>query len=156
MSAMRWLEHRIPPPLVGAIVALGMWAVAGSGPHFAIVPGLKYAVVGILVAGGIAVDGLAIMAFRTSRTTVNPLKPERASSMVTGGVYAITRNPMYLGMGLLLLAWAVWLSALLPFAGPVLYVLYLTRFQIQPEERVLRGLFGQEYVDYCGRVRRWL
>ena len=63
---------------------------------------------------------------------------------------------MYVGLALLLLAWAVYLAALLPFAGIVLFVLYLTRFQIQPEERVLQRLFGEQYADYAARVRRWL
>ena len=63
---------------------------------------------------------------------------------------------MYVGMGLLLLAWAVYLAALLPLAGPVVYVLYITRFQIQPEERVLASIFGEQYAAYASRVRRWL
>ncbi len=63
---------------------------------------------------------------------------------------------MYVGMCFLLLAWAVHLSALLPFAGPVLFALYITRFQIQPEERALIQLFGEQYVQYTARVRRWL
>jgi protein-S-isoprenylcysteine O-methyltransferase Ste14 len=63
---------------------------------------------------------------------------------------------MYVGMALLLLAWAVYLSALLSFAGPVIFILYITRFQIQPEERALQGIFGEEFAAYAARVRRWL
>jgi protein-S-isoprenylcysteine O-methyltransferase Ste14 len=150
------LDHRIPPPVVGALVAAAMWGISTIGPQFPLASGPKYAAVLILVVVGSAFDLLGILAFRRSRTTVNPLKPERASSMVTGGVYRVSRNPMYVGMALLLLAWAVYLSALLPFAGPVIYVLYITRFQIEPEERVLKGLFGEEYSAYAARVRRWL
>lgn len=89
-------------------------------------------------------------------TTINPLSPRKSTALVTGGVYRFTRNPMYLGMACLLTAWAVWLAALLAFAGPVLFVLYITRFQIRPEERVLTELFGLPYTDYTQRVRRWL
>ena len=117
---------------------------------------LRYAAVGVFIVAGVAFDLLGLAAFRTLRTTVNPLKPERASALVTVGIYRITRNPMNVGMSLLLLAWAVCLSALLPFAGPALFVLYLTRFQIQPEERALKALFGEEYTAYAARVRRWL
>jgi protein-S-isoprenylcysteine O-methyltransferase Ste14 len=113
-------------------------------------------VIAILVAAGLVFDVLGILAFRTFRTTINPLKPERASSIVTGGVYRVSRNPMYLGMALLLLAWATYLSALWSLAGPVLYVWYITRFQIVPEERVLERMFGDEYLAYTARVRRWL
>jgi protein-S-isoprenylcysteine O-methyltransferase Ste14 len=153
---MPFLEHRIPPPLVGALIALAMWSVSAVGPAllFAAMP--TYVTVAFLVIAGLVFDLLGLLAFRKSRTTVNPLKPERATALVMGGVYKITRNPMYVGMSLFLLAWAVWLSALLPFAGPVAFVLYITRFQIQPEERVLLEMFGDEYAAYAARVRRWL
>jgi protein-S-isoprenylcysteine O-methyltransferase Ste14 len=150
------LEHRIPPPVVGALVAAAMWATSALAPQLSIASGPKYAAIAVLVVAGLAFDLLGLLAFRTSRTTVNPLKPERASVLVTGGVYRVSRNPMYVGMALLLLALAIYLSALIPFAGPVLFVLYVTRFQIQPEERVLKGIFGDEYLAYAARVRRWL
>ena len=124
-----------------------MWGIAGLGPQLPIARGPAWLAVAILVAIGLAFDVLGIMAFRASRTTVNPLKPERASALVTGGVYRVTRNPMYVGMVFLLLAWAVYLSAVLPFAGIVVFVLYITRFQIQPEERVLNGIFGDTVFD---------
>ena len=110
----------------------------------------------LLVMAGAAFDALGILAFRALRTTVNPLKPERASALVTSGVYRVTRNPMYVGMVLFLLAWAVYLSAALPFAGPLVFALYITRFQIRPEERVLEASFGACYSAYAARVRRWL
>ncbi|MGV3740892.1 MAG: methyltransferase family protein [Burkholderiaceae bacterium] len=153
---MSFLEHKIPPPVIGAIAALTMWGVSGLGPALAFATSPKYVMVAFLVIAGLAFDLLGLLAFRASRTTINPLKPERTTALVTSGVYKITRNPMYVGMSLLLLAWAVWLSALLPFAGPVVFVLYITRFQIQPEERVLLELFGEEYATYALRVRRWL
>lgn len=150
------LELKIPPPVVGALTAAAMWGVSALGPQLSFASGPRYAAVAILVVAGVAFDLLGLVAFRASRTTINPLKPERASALVTGGVYRLTRNPMYVGLGLLLLALTVYLSALLPFAGPVLFVLYITRFQIQPEERVLSGIFGEEYSTYAARVRRWL
>jgi protein-S-isoprenylcysteine O-methyltransferase Ste14 len=150
------LDHRIPPPLVGALSGLAMWLVAPIGPALAISPAVRYAAAGLLVAAGLAFDLLGLLAFRASRTTVNPMRPQRASALVTSGVYRITRNPMYVGMCCLLSGWAIHLSALLPFAGPVLFVLYVTRFQIQPEERVLGQLFGAQYTEYTNRVRRWL
>jgi len=150
------LDHKIPPPVVGILVATATWGVSAIGPQFSIAPELRYAAVAVLAVAGVALDLLGLVAFRASRTTINPLKPERTSALVTRGVYRVTRNPMYVGMGLLLLAWAVYLSALLPFAGPAIFVVYITRFQIQPEERVLKGIFGVEYSTYTARVRRWL
>ena len=133
-----------------------MWGVSRMGPQFSIAPEARYVAVGILAVAGAAFDLLGLFAFRVSRTTFNPLRPERATALVTKGVYRVTRNPMYVGAVLLLLAWAVYLSALLPFAGPAIFVLYITRFQIQPEERVLARIFGAEFSDYAARVRRWL
>jgi len=150
------LDHKIPPPFVGALLGLAMWLVVSIGPALAINPAVRYAAAGLLVAAGLAFDLLGLLAFRASRTTVNPMRPQRASALVTSGVFRITRNPMYVGMCCLLSGWAIHLSALLPFAGPVLFVLYITRFQIQPEERVLGQLFGEQYTQYTTRVRRWL
>lgn len=153
---MTWLEHRIPPPVVGIIVA-ALMAWAAGGAHWQLPTGANGLSVALLVALGLSFDLAGLLAFRDSRTTVNPMRPERASSLVTRGVYRITRNPMYVGMACLLLAWGLYLShwpALL--VGPLAYVLYLNRFQIAPEERILLGLFGEEYRAYMGRVRRWL
>ena len=150
------LDNRIPPPLVAALVAVGMWSISWLGPRLTLASGAKYWAVAILAAAGLAFAVTGIMAFRASRTTVNPLEPELTSALVTNGVYRVTRNPMYVGMALLLLAWAVNLGAVLPFAGVVVFVLYITRFQIQPEERVLARKFGDAFSTYATRTRRWL
>jgi protein-S-isoprenylcysteine O-methyltransferase Ste14 len=150
------LDHKIPPPVVGAVIAAVMWGASALGPQLPIATGSRHVMVALLVVAGVAFDLLGIVAFLASHTTVNPLKPERASVLVTGGVYRITRNPMYVGMGLLLLAWSVHLSALLPFVGLLIFVLYISHFQIEPEERALKEIFGDQYVTYAERVRRWL
>lgn len=153
---VRWLELQIPPPVVGLVMAVAMWGLAPFGPGLGVPESLRLWVALALgcVGGGLDMSGL--IAFVRRRTTVNPLKPARTSALVTGGVYRITRNPMYLGMACLLSAWAFWLGAWWPLLGPVAFVLYITRFQIRPEERALTTLFGRAYTDYTARVRRWL
>ena len=153
---MRFLELRIPPPIVGLIVGGGMWTVARLPPIFALpwLARLFVAVVLVTVGAAVAVGG--VMSFRRARTTVNPLKPETSVALVSTGVYSFTRNPMYLGMALALLAWAVYLSSVWSLLGPALFALYITRFQIVPEERALDGLFGASFAAYTKRVRRWL
>lgn len=153
---MQWLEHKVPPPLVGALVGVAMWLLAPLGPAFALDAPARYALAATLFVIAMAFDIGGLLVFRASRTTVNPMAPARASSLVTGGVYRITRNPMYVGFTLLLTAWAVVLAAWPAFLGPVVYVLYITRFQIVPEERALLQLFGEAYAQYTRRVRRWL
>jgi protein-S-isoprenylcysteine O-methyltransferase Ste14 len=153
---MRLLELRIPPPIVGVVVAGAMWAVASLSPQVPtpeLVRGLGAGLLGGL-GFGTMIGG--VLAFRRARTTVNPLRPETSSALVSGGIYSRTRNPMYLGMLFVLAGWAVYLSALWPWAGPGLFVLYITRFQILPEERALEALFGDDFAEYRRRVRRWL
>lgn len=152
---MQFLEHRIPPPLVALITAVLMWWGTGMAtPHWP--GGLQSAVVVLLLLAGASFDLAGLLSFRAARTTVNPMRPEKASTLVTGGVYRITRNPMYVGMACLLTAWALVLPSWLALLGPTGFVLYITRFQILPEERVLLGLFGDEYRGFMGKVRRWL
>lgn len=153
---MHPLDHKIPPPVVGALAAAGMWLISPMGPSLPVGDAPRHVVSGLLAVIGLGFDLLGILAFRAARTTVNPLRPERASVLVVGGVYTFTRNPMYVGLLFLLLAWAVHLAAVSAFAGPVIYLLYITRFQILPEERVLEKTFGEQYRQYAGRVRRWL
>jgi protein-S-isoprenylcysteine O-methyltransferase Ste14 len=153
---MRFLELRIPPPIVGLTVAGGMWTVAHLPPPVQLPSLVRVPVALALVATGSAIAMGGIWSFRRAQTTVNPLKPERSAALVSTGVYAFTRNPMYLGMVLVLFAWAVYLSSIWPLLGPVLFALYITRFQIAPEERVLSGLFGASFAAYKQRVRRWL
>jgi protein-S-isoprenylcysteine O-methyltransferase Ste14 len=133
-----------------------MWAVARVLPLLQL-PGLVRLPLAVLLGAlGVAAAIGGVISFRRARTTVNPLKPESSAALVSSGVYAFTRNPMYLGMALALLAWAVYLSSIWSLSGPVLFALYITRFQILPEERVLEGLFGTAFAAYRQRVRRWL
>jgi protein-S-isoprenylcysteine O-methyltransferase Ste14 len=133
-----------------------MWAVAKLPPTLEVPKSVRALTAVVLVALGVAVSMGGILSFRRARTTVNPLKPETTSALVESGIYAFTRNPMYLGMLLALLGWAVYLSSSWALLGPMLFVLYITRFQIIPEERALHGLFGAPFSTYKQRVRRWL
>ena len=109
-----------------------------------------------LVVIGLSISISGIVSFRRAKTTINPSKPSAASSLVTSGVYRYTRNPMYLGLSVTLMGWAVFLSNPLALLAVPLFMLYINRFQINPEERALSSLFGAEYVAYREKVRRWL
>jgi protein-S-isoprenylcysteine O-methyltransferase Ste14 len=153
---MNALELKIPPPIVALLIAAAMWKVslvtsAADVPvHFRMVVTILI----VLAGGAIAIAG--VVAFHRAKTTVNPLKPGTTTSLVTSGIYRFTRNPMYVGLALALLAWAVFLSSAWDLLGPLIFGLYITRFQIMPEERVLSGIFGTTYSEYQTRVRRWL
>jgi protein-S-isoprenylcysteine O-methyltransferase Ste14 len=109
-----------------------------------------------LAAAGLGFDLAGLFYFVRARTTINPLKPASTSSLVSSGVYRFTRNPMYLGMLLVLLAWAAFLSSVAALLVAPLFVLYINRFQIIPEERILASKFGAEFAAYKKKVRRWL
>jgi protein-S-isoprenylcysteine O-methyltransferase Ste14 len=154
--AMHALEHKIPPPVVLAFTWAVMWAAAGAFPVVPIGSTLRLAVAGAFIVLGLCVAMVGFAELRRAKTTTDPLHPGAASSIVTRGVYRYTRNPMYLGSLIALVGWAVYLAVPWLLLGPVFYALFLTRFQVIPEERALRAKFGTEYAEYVARVRRWL
>jgi protein-S-isoprenylcysteine O-methyltransferase Ste14 len=153
---VRAFELKVPPPILALLLGVAMWGVSSLEPQLAIAAACRWTAALVIALVGGTFDVLGLLAFRKSSTTIDPLKPQRASTFVTSGVYRITRNPMYVGLVFVLVAWAVFLGALWPFLGPVLFVPYVNRFQIEPEERILASLFGEEYSRYTAQVRRWL
>jgi protein-S-isoprenylcysteine O-methyltransferase Ste14 len=153
---MQSLELRIPPLLLAPLVAAAMWGLSSCGPHFVMPDIVRRTSALVIVISGAWFIALGLRAFHRFRTTFDPTRPHRVSSFVTSGVYRVTRNPMYLGMAMILVAWAVLLASAWPFAGPVFWILYINRFQIKPEERILATKFGEEYSRYMASVRRWL
>ena len=153
---MQALELKVPPPIVAVLVGLAMWAVAHLLPAVSPPTQLHFMIAGTCAVFGVTVAILGVLAFRHAKTTVNPVAPEKASSVVTNGIYKYTRNPMYVGLTAVLVGWAIRLSVPWVFLGPVAFMLYVTRFQIIPEERVMSSKFGRAYDDYRQRVRRWL
>ena len=153
---MQWLELKIPPLLVWLVFAGAMLGVAYYAPMFNFTLARSGAIAFALVVLGGAVAFSGVIVFHDKRTTVNPLTPDASTSVVTDGVYRVSRNPMYLGFLLALAGWAVYLSN----AGAALllpaFVAYMTEYQIKPEERVLLAKFGSEFAQYVSRVRRWL
>jgi len=153
---MAQLDHKIPPPVVAVVALPVMWLLSSVLPRVEYSPTVRVALAGGVLVIGLAFSIAGALAFRRAKTTVNPLRPEQASTLVTTGVYRITRNPMYVGLMLALLAWAVWLASPLSLAGPVLFIAYIDRFQIRPEEAVLTAKFGAVYEQYESAARRWL
>jgi len=153
---MKWLEHRIPPPIVLLITAAMMWIIARTTYVAPLNQGIRYVTTAILFVIGVSVVLLAMFRFRRAGTTINPVEIERASSLVTSGIFQLTRNPMYLGLCIVLTGVAVLLSAPWALLGLAIFVLFISRFQIQPEEGAMRTRFGNAYDEYCRRTRRWI
>jgi len=153
---MRALELKVPPPLVALCVGLMMWLASDAVASVEVPLLLRVGICAAFVGTGLGLDIAALLAFRRAKTTVNPFRPRASSSLVTRGVYTFTRNPMYLGLLLLLLGLAAFLANPLALVLPAVFVAYINRFQITPEERTLSSLFGDAFSEYKAKVRRWL
>jgi protein-S-isoprenylcysteine O-methyltransferase Ste14 len=153
---MRVLELKIPPVAVFLVAGAGMWLLSKVTPTLDFA--LPYAVIvaAVIAAAGLLVAISGVRHFHSVSTTVNPMKPDEASSMVSSGVYRFTRNPMYLGLAACVLAWGIFLQNVAAILCLVLFVAYMTQFQIKPEERALQSIFGDEYSRYRSQVRRWI
>lgn len=150
------LELRIPPVALTLLAASAAWFGARAFPALRLESAaLSWsAAVFALLGLGCSLGGVG--SFRRARTTVNPTKPDSATTLVSSGVYRITRNPMYLGFLFVLLGVVAWLGSAVAGLTVPAWVIYLNRFQIAPEERALRARFGAEFVAYAARVPRWL
>jgi len=153
---MHRLQARIPPPILCALVAFLMWAGVRALGTLAPAHGMRLAATVAVGLTGLLFAAPAFRAFGRAGTTIDPTRPQAASALVTTGIYAVTRNPMYVSLTALLLTWALWLGAPAAVLGPAGFALYITRLQIMPEERALLAKFGESYTAYRQRVRRWL
>ncbi|MCB1561183.1 MAG: isoprenylcysteine carboxylmethyltransferase family protein [Xanthomonadales bacterium] len=156
MRRLGHVELKVPPALLLVAAALAIRGVAALAPWARInLPG-RFWIAALLIVVGIAVAALGAIEFGRQRTTVDPMHPEKVSSLVTSGVFGFSRNPMYLGFLLVLLGGVAWTANALSLLPVLAFALYLTRFQIIPEERWMQRQFGDDYDAYRQRVRRWI
>lgn len=153
---MDFLETRIPPLLLAFIFGFLMWLIPDINNLHGYFNDYALPVSLVITLSGIWICVAGIIGFRNARTTVNPTTPEQSSSLVTEGVYQISRNPMYVGFLLCIIAWGIFQDNLLALIFGLLFVPYMNRFQIKVEERFLEKLFGEQFTEYCQKVRRWL
>ena len=153
---MNALELKIPPLLLVIIFGGVMWAVSRILPAgYLTIPGKLWLSAAVLAVGG-CIALLGVLEFRSADTTVDPRTPHQSESLVVKGVYRFTRNPMYLGFLLMLVAWGLFLGSVFAALLLPLFIVYMNRFQILPEERHMRVLFGEAFDRYASQVRRWL
>ena len=148
------LKNKIPPPIVTLVFAALIYFSSKWSPN--IVFSGQNLISLFLMTVGLIVLLIAISAFIKLKTTINPLKPEAASSLVTTGIFRISRNPMYLGMLLLIISLWIKTGAVLGFILVAGFIAYLNYFQIFPEEQAMKRLFSDKYKTYCQQLRRWL
>lgn len=137
-----------------AAAVLLMWAATKLAPSLDF-EAPRAAGIGLLAAG-LAIGVAAFLQFRKAATTINPMTPEESTALLTDGLYALSRNPIYVADVIIFLACALLVGNALAFLMVAFFAAYVQRFQIRPEERALRERFGAKFDAYCRRVRRWL
>ena len=150
------LELKIIPPVQLFISAILMVSLAAYFPQYQFKLSISLAIIMLLVFVAGIIGILALYDFRKHKTTFHPHTPEKTSTVVNTGVFSYSRNPMYIALVLLLIALGIYLQNYCSFIIIPLFIYYITRFQIIPEERMLDKLFPNEYKAYCQKVRRWL
>jgi protein-S-isoprenylcysteine O-methyltransferase Ste14 len=153
---MNRLELAIPPPVVMLVIGLIMWLLSRLFPALALPWGSNVTAAVVLGLAGLAISLAGIASFKRASTTVDPRQPGQASTLVTFGIYRHSRNPMYLGVLLTLIGWAVFLGNVLALATAFAFVPYMNKYQIGPEERLLQEKFGGAFSAYKAKVRRWI
>ncbi|QBY05006.1 isoprenylcysteine carboxylmethyltransferase family protein [Thalassotalea sp. HSM 43] len=155
---LKQLELKIPPLLVLIIAMIVLYILPDISILAASTTALHYLHVAAIVLSVLALTIvlLAVLGFRQQHTTVDPTQPNKTEALVVNGIYRLSRNPMYLAFLLLLIAFGLWLNTLGIIPIAIAFIVYLTRWQIMPEESFLRQKFGADYEQYCRQVRRWL
>ena len=148
------MQNKIPPPIVTLFFGLCIYF---SRDYFF---SYEYKFLDILSYTffliGLWILISAVNSFKKQSTTVNPIKIENASSLVTSGVFEYSRNPMYLGMALILLGLAFMFNVIGGTLFTILFTIFITKFQIRPEEEVMERLFEEDFLKYKQNVRMWL
>jgi len=148
------MNNKIPPPIVTFICGL---AIYFSKTFFIQFFSYNNNTISLfLLILGLTVFTLAVKAFNRKKTTVNPLEPRQASSLVSTGIFKYSRNPMYLGMLIILLAISFKFNLVGGIVISLFFYLFITKFQILPEEEAMNELFGDEFIEYSNRTRRWI
>ncbi|GAV21192.1 hypothetical protein MMIC_P2172 [Mariprofundus micogutta] len=153
---MKRFKLKIPPPVVAIVCGLIIWELSIALPSHALDAGIRHMIAYLLLAMAFTIDLWALLSFRRAKTTIDPRYPHKTSTIVSSGIYGYTRNPMYLGLTLILSALSIWLGAKFGLFVVAAFILYMNTFQIEPEEEALEKQFGDVYIRYKSKVRRWI
>ena len=148
------MNNKIPPPIIALVCALG---ILFSKPFFKEYSNVNNSSISILFfLIGIACFFFAIKLFNKHNTTISPLKPEKATSLIVSGIYMYSRNPMYLGMLFILISTSIRFNIIGGIISISTFIIYITKFQIIPEEEQLKRIFGEKFLNYKKKTRMWL
>ena len=148
------MKTKIPPPIIALIcIAINYLSTYLINPVY--FPNIEI-IGGLILLFGVITAMLAILLLKKNKTTVNPLRPEETTSLVTTGIYSITRNPMYLGLLFVISSTILFFGSWFGIITLLFFIWYINKYQIISEEEAMQKLFGDKYYDYKQRVRRWI
>ena len=148
------MNNKIPPPIIALVCSLG---ILFSKPFFKEFSNVNNSSISILFfLSGIVCFFFAIKLFKNHNTTISPLKPEKATSLIVSGIYMYSRNPMYLGMLFILISISIRFNIIGGIISISTFIIYITKFQIIPEEEQLKRIFGEKFLNYKKKTRMWL
>ncbi|NDV91516.1 isoprenylcysteine carboxylmethyltransferase family protein [Alteromonas sp. 345S023] len=153
---MRSLELKVPPVALLLVFVVASWLIALGFPAYNFALPYRHYIALIVCALGFIFALLGVHAFRRAGTTVDPRIPQQTETLVVKGVFGVSRNPMYVGFLLALIAWCLWLENGVSVLVIPAFIVYMNQFQIKPEERFMQAKFGADYTQYTLAVRRWL
>lgn len=148
------MNNRIPPPVIALICGLIIYFSRALFPKYVFT--LTNLISILFLVLGLFTLVSAVLSFKAFKTTVNPMRPEKASHLVTSGIFKISRNPMYFAMLLVLLSITIKFNIIGGATMSLAFVFFITTFQIIPEEIAMKKLFGGEFDRYKKRTRRWI
>ena len=148
------MNNKIPPPIVTIICGIAIYFSKSYFNQFFNYSNNTISL--FLLILGLVVFISAVKSFRVHKTTVNPLEPRKATSLVTSGIFKFSRNPMYLGMLIILLSISFKFNLIGGMITSLFFYIFITKFQIIPEEEAMNELFGNQFIDYVKKTRRWI
>ena len=147
------MKTLIPPPIVTIVF---LFVIFFTKDFFRFSVTLPSSLGFIIILAGLMIIFIAARQFKVVNTTINPMKPENASVLVNKGIFSYSRNPMYLGMLLIIIGFSIIHNFLAIIVIMPIWIIYMTYFQIIPEEEAMVILFEEDYVNYCKKTRRWI
>ena len=147
------MKTLIPPPIVTIVF---LFVIFFTKDLFRFSVTLPSSLGFIIILAGLVIIFIAARQFKAANTTINPIKPKNASVLVSKGIFSYSRNPMYLGMLLIIIGFSIIHSLMAVLVIMPLWVIYITNFQIIPEEEAMEILFKEDFLNYCKKTRRWI
>ena len=146
-------QNKVPPPIILALLMTGTFIMNDYFLTFHFPFQSLISAVVLLLS---SIGAFGMIEFKRQNTTINPISIDTSSCLVTSGIFKYTRNPMYVGLMSIMIAYSFFLGSFIGLLLTLFFGLYLHFFQIKPEEATMRGLFGNDFKTYCEQAPRWL